>query len=325
MFRKIEISIQTIIFAVAFTAAVWVILQIKDIIFLVFIAFLLMTAIYPVVVWLEKIRIPRAISTFVIYVAVLGLLGVSVGSAVPAFVGQYAKLLATLPSTVSKVFPYWNVNMQTISTQLAPLSSNILSVTLGIFSNVLTTVTVLVIAFYLIIERRRAEETLMDFLGEHTGKKVAVMLRLIERRLGAWVRGELLLMTFIGILTYIGLSLLRVDFALPLALIAGLLEIVPMIGPIASAVPAVLVALATSPIFALTVVALYIVVQQIENNILVPFVMRRSVGLSPLITILALLVGGRLGGVIGAILAVPTVLVVQEVLLIFLDTKKPAK
>jgi predicted PurR-regulated permease PerM len=196
-------------------------------------------------------------------------------------------------------------------------------VTLGIFSNILTTFTVLIISFYFILERRHAESILTEFLGVISGKKVTEILRSIEHRLGAWVRGELLLMTFVGVLTFAGLTILHMEFALPLAIIAGLLEIVPMIGPIISAVPAVLIALSFSPVLALSVVMLYIVVQQLENNIFVPLIMKRSVGLSPLITILALMIGGRLGGIGGAILAVPMVLVLQVVLASLLGAKNP--
>lgn len=325
MFRKIEISIQTILFAAGLIAGVWLILQIKDILFLVFISFLLMTAIYPLVAWLERYKIPRAVSTILIYVLVLGILGVVVGSAIPALVAQSTTLATTLPQTASRVLPYWNINFQTLSGQIAPISANVLTVTIGIFSNIFTTFTVLILTFYFILERRRAEATLTGFLGESAGRNVAQILKVIETRLGGWVRGELLLMTFIGIFTYIGLLLLHVEFALPLALIAGLLEIVPMIGPIISAVPAVLVGLSVSPVMALSTVALYIVIQQVESNFFVPFVMKRSVGLSPLVTIMALLVGGRLGGIGGALLAVPSVLVLQVVLISLLGAKNPAR
>lgn len=325
MYRKIEISIQTVLFTAAFFAAAWVLFQIKEILVLVFISFLLMTAIYPMVFWLAKRRIPRAISTVVIYIVVFGALGLVIGSSIPALVTQSTKLVATLPGATAKVLPYWNIDFQTLTGQIAPLSANVLSVTLGIFSNIFTTFTVLLITFYLIVERHHTESTLVEFLGISIGKRVTDILRAIEKRLGSWVRGELLLMTFIGVLTYVGLTLLHVEFALPLALIAGLLEIVPMIGPIISAIPAVLVGLTVSPVFALTIVALYVLVQQIENNVLVPIVMKKSVGLSPIVTILALMIGAQLGGISGAILAVPLMLVFQVVLATFLSTKNPSQ
>ncbi len=324
MQRKIEISQQTILFTLSILAGAWIILQIRDILFLLFIAFLLMTAIYPIVLGLERLRIPRAISVLLVYVIIIGTLGVSFASSIPALVTQSTKLVQELPRVIARVLPYWNIDIVSLTQQLTPLGENVVKVTVGIFSNIVTTVTVLVFTFYFLLERRRAEMTLVDLFGQTIGKQTAQVLRLIERRLGGWVRGELLLMSFIGVLTYIGLTILRVDFALPLAILAGLLEIVPMIGPIISAVPAVLVAFATSPILAVSTAGLYFVIQQVENNLLVPWIMKKSVGLSPLVTIIALMIGGRLAGLVGAVLAVPFVLVFQAVLNSFLTKKNPS-
>jgi len=324
MFRKIEISIQTILFTLAIIAGIWLLLQIEDILFLIFISFLLMTAIYPLVTWLERFKIPRALGTLLTYFFVLGVLGLAVGSAVPALVAQSATLAATLPATASRLLPYWNINFQTLTSQIAPLSSNVVSVTLGIFSNIFTTFMVLIITFYLIIERRSAEGILTEFLGEAVGKQVSDILRVIERRLGAWVRGQLFLMICTGVLTYVGLILLHVEFALPLAIIAAILPIVPIIGPIVSAIPAVLIGVSVSPLTALLVVILYFVIQQVVGTLLFPVVMQRSAGISPLVTILALLIGARLGGIGGVVLAVPIVIVIQVISATFLGAKNPA-
>ncbi|OGG35258.1 hypothetical protein A2363_02420 [Candidatus Gottesmanbacteria bacterium RIFOXYB1_FULL_47_11] len=324
MHRKIEISERTVIFTLALLAAIWLILQIRDILFFLFIAFLIMTAIFPIVSWLDKYKIPRPVSVFLIYVFMIGFLGISFGSIVPMLVAQTTTLVQTLPGVVARVLPYWTINLQTVFEQIGPISENVLSVTLSIFSNLVATLTVLVLTFYFIYERKNAHTILTDLLGSTMGKRAGELLLSIERRLGAWVRGELLLMTFIGACSYIGLTLLHVDFALPLAIIAGLLEIIPNIGPFLAFIPAVLVALSISPLLALSTAALYLIIQQLENNIFVPMVMKRSVGLSPLITILALMVGGRLGGVAGAILAVPILLVFEVLWAAFLQTKNPS-
>jgi predicted PurR-regulated permease PerM len=214
---------------------------------------------------------------------------------------------------VARVLPYWNIDATAISQQIQPIGESLVRVTLGIFSNILAVVTVLVFAFYFLLERRHADEILTSIFGSDVARQVLLVLRNIERRLGAWVRGQLLLMAIVGVLSYIGLLILHIEFALPLAILAGLLELVPMIGPILSAIPAVFVGLGTSPFLALSVVALYIIVQQVENNLLVPFIMKKSVGFAPIVTIIILLVGGRLAGAAGAILSVPIALVVQEI------------
>ncbi|OGG29243.1 hypothetical protein A3A63_00205 [Candidatus Gottesmanbacteria bacterium RIFCSPLOWO2_01_FULL_46_9] len=334
MNTKIEISIKTVLFAVASVIAIWVLIQIRDILFLLFIAFLLMTAIYPLVLFLERLRIPRVIGILLVYAVVFGFLGASFVSAVPALINQSTRLVAELPGIASRVAPYWNIDVTTISQQVAPIGESVVKVTFGIFSNIISIVTVLAFTFYFLVERQHADEILRSVIGEGAARQVLIIVRAIELRLGAWVRGELLLMSFVGILSFIGLSVLHVEFALPLAILAGLLEVIPIIGPTVAAIPAVLVAFSVSPLLALTVAALYIVIQQVENNILVPIIMKKSVGFAPIMTILSLMIGGRLAGIMGAVLSVPVALVIQELLAEMLSqraepvknpTKNPSK
>jgi predicted PurR-regulated permease PerM len=133
---------------------------------------------------------------------------------------------------------------------------------------------------------------------------------LIQKDIGAWGRGLLVLCLVVGLMDYIGLKILGVNFALALAVLAGVLEVVPWLGPWLAGIPAVVVALTQSPIKALMVAILYIAVQQIENNLIVPQVMRRAIGLNPLLVILILLIGAKLAGPAGIILAVPIVTII---------------
>lgn len=326
---KVEISAKTVLFAFALLAGLWVVGQILDILFLLFISFLLMTAILPLVVFLERFRVPRALGILIIYAGVFGLLGASFVGAIPALATQSARLIEELPGFVARILPYWNIDIPSLTQQVAPIGESLVKVTLGVFSNILAVITVLVFTFYFLMERRHADEILTSLFGHPIAVRIVTVLKNVERRLGSWVRGELLLMTAIGVCSYIGLLVLHVEYALPLAIFAGLLEVIPMIGPTISAIPAILVALATSPFLAMSVAALYILVQQLENNLLVPVIMKKSVGFPPVVTILVLLIGGRLGGAAGAILSVPIALVVQEVATELLfpqaDTKNPAK
>lgn len=310
---KIEISIKTVLFAFALAAGLWLFGQILDIIFLLFIAFLLMTAIYPLVLFLERLRLPRVLGILLVYAVVFGFFGASLVGAVPALVVQSANLMEELPNFITKILPYWNIDVSSVTQQIAPFGESLVKVTLGVFSNLLAVITVLVFTFYFLMERRHADVILTSIFGPQVAHRALTILRHVERRLGFWVRGELLLMTIVGVCSYIGLTILHVEFALPLAILAGLLEVIPMIGPTISAVPAILVALATSPFLALSVTALYIIVQQLENNLLVPIIMKKSVGFAPIVTILVLMIGGRLAGATGAILSVPIALVIQEV------------
>jgi len=310
---KIEISHRTIIFTLMLIAGIWLLLQIRDILFLLFISFILMSALRPIVDGMEKLRIPRVLSIFLMYGLVFGGLGAGLASMIPTLSVQSAKLFTQLPDFFSRVFPYISSDVQSLIQQIAPVGENLVRVTVGLFSNMVAVLTVMTFTFYFLLERRHLRDFLAALLGQDTGERVFVVLLRIEKRLGAWVLGQLCLMIFVGLLVYGGLFFLRVEYALPLAIFAGLLEIVPTIGPIISAVPAVLVAFGSSPVLAVSVIALYIIVQQIENNLLVPLVMKQSVGLPPVLTILALMIGARFGGVTGAVLAVPALLALQEI------------
>lgn len=314
MTSKIEISHRTIIFTLALLMGLWLILQIRDILFLLFIAFILMSALRPLVELLVRVKVPRMLGILLLYGVIFGFFGFSLAGAIPSLVTQSTKLIHELPIFVTRVLPYWDIDVRSMSQQIAPISENVVKVTVGIFSNVITTLTVLVFTFYFLLERRHIEVFLSSTIGEGAARQALDVVETIEQRLGAWVRGELFLMFCVGLFSYIGLTFLHVDYALPLAIIAGLLEIVPMVGPLLSAIPAVLVALASSPLLALSVVALFFIVQQVENNLIVPFVMKKSIGMSPLVTIVSLMIGGKLLGVVGAILAVPVVLVIQTII-----------
>jgi predicted PurR-regulated permease PerM len=314
---KVEISHRTIIFILIVLAGLWFVFEIKDILILLFVSFILMSALRPLVDWMGRMRIPRVLSIFILYAGVFGLFGGAIAGIVPTLVAQSGKLFSEFPDLMQRTFPYLTLDLRSLTQQVAPVGENLVKVTLGVFSNFIAMLTVFTFTFYFLLERRNIEEFMTGLFGEQLGERAFGILIRVEKRLGSWVLGELFLMAFIGTFCYLGLFFLHVDFALPLAILAGLLEIVPTIGPILSAVPAIAVAFPHSPLLALSVVALYIIVQQTENNIIVPLVMRKSVGLQPLLTILALMIGGRFAGVAGAILAVPLLLTLQEVMAFF--------
>lgn len=314
MVSKIEISHKTIIFTLILLAGIWLVWQIRDILLFLFIAFIIMSGLRPMVDGLENKKVPRILAVVIVYLGIIGILTILIASIIPAMIIQSTHMIQTLPSVIEKVIPYGVVNLAEFTQQIAPIGQNIIKVTINIFSNIITILTILVFVFYFLLERKHTKAMLAGFVGIDQAEISMGVLERIESRLGMWIRGQLILMTIIGVMTYIGLLLLRIDFALPLAIFAGLLEILPNIGPIISAIPAVLVALSISPVAALSVIGLFIIVHQLENNLIVPFVMKQSVGLSPLITIFALMIGGKLAGISGAILAVPIVLIIQELL-----------
>ncbi|TSC87796.1 MAG: Uncharacterized protein G01um101416_321 [Microgenomates group bacterium Gr01-1014_16] len=324
--KTIEISRKTIVFTVLFLLSLWFVYQIKDILLMLFIAVILMSALNPLIDWLQKYRLPRSLAIFFIYTIVWGLAGTLIAAVVPGLVDQSAKLIRLLPISLGQI-ELFNTHQQEIYqeilTRLGSLPEGLIKFSVGLFSNILGVVTTLVISFYLILERKNLDRYLTFFLGPDKPEKAKQVINRVEHRLGGWVRGELFLMLAVGTLTYIGLVILGVDIPLPLAVLAGLLEIVPNIGPTISAVPAILVALTINPITALATLALYILIQQLENNLLVPKVMEKATGVNPLVSILALMVGFKLAGPAGAVLAIPLILVAEIIASTFFSFKVP--
>jgi predicted PurR-regulated permease PerM len=194
------------------------------------------------------------------------------------------------------------------------LTSGLYEAVVSVFGGLVTAIGILVIAFYMTVE----EDGIKNFIRAVTPVSyqpyIIHKLAQIQKRLSSWLWGQLLLMCFIGTLTGVALWILGVPYALVLGILAGLLEFIPIIGPTVAAVPAVFFAFsdyAATPYKPFIVIVMFIVIQQVENQLLVPRVMKRAVGLNPIVVIVALLVGVKLGGFIGLVLAVPLVAIID--------------
>lgn len=313
--RKIEISYRTIVFTVFFLILLWLLFQIRQILIGLFIAVVLMAAINPVIDRMERFKIPRLLGILLIYVLIFVLFGVIVGGVVPPLIDQTRTLVTRLPEYIEGIsIPIFGQKLIDFQfSQLGSLPTNLVKISFSIFSNLLSGLLILVITLYLLLERKNLNRYLHVLFGGDGEVKAEKLIKEIESQLGGWVRAEMTLMVIIAAMTYVGLRLLGIDFALPLALLAGLFEVFPNFGPALSSIPAILAGLAVSPLMALAVAALYFLIQQIENIFVVPQVMSREAGVNPLVTIVALAVGFSLAGIIGAVLAVPVVLMAKVI------------
>ena len=161
-----------------------------------------------------------------------------------------------------------------------------------------------------------------NFFDELEIKRLEIISERAQTRMSSWFWGEIILMLVVGTFTYIGLSFIGMKYTLALAVLAGLLEVIPTLGPITSSIPAILIGLSVSPLLALKNVLVYLVVQQLENNLFVPIIMRKATGLHPITTLIVMVVGGKLAGVMGVLLAVPTTIFVETILI---ESQKFAK
>jgi len=322
--RKIEISHRTIIFAVLFLIFLWLLYYIRDLILELFVALLIMAILNPLVTRLSKFKIPRAISVFIVYLVVFGVFGAVIAGIIPPLVEQTTSFVNNLPKYLSSLGIGGYINEQItgqLLSQLGSIPGQIVKVGISVFSNVVAVITVLILAFYLLLARNKLEDQLGLFFGDDKKRELGRIIDLLESRLGGWARGALTLMALVGVSNYIGLVILGIPFALPLAILSGLLEIIPYLGPVVAAIPAVIIGLSISPLMGLAVAALAFLIQQLENYLFVPKVMEKSAGVSPIVTLLSLAVGFRIAGVVGVVISVPVVLTVQVLLSKYLFPK----
>jgi len=268
----------------------------------------------PLITRLGKLKIPRGLSIILCYIIIIGLFSVAVAAVVPPLVDQTTSFVANLPAYLDRLGINRVLSDQITNQFLAQVGSlpgQIVTVGVSIFSNIFSVISVLMFTFYLLIARDKLDDQLVFLFGAEKRETIAKFIDNLGNRLGGWARGELALMAIIALADFLGLMLLGIPFALPLAILAGLLEIVPYFGPIISAIPAVVIGLSISPIMGLATVALGILIQQAENYFVVPKVMEKSVGVPPIATLIALTVGFRLFGVVGALISIPVVLTAQ--------------
>ena len=314
MIQKVEISHRTVIFSVLFLLFLWFLYFIRDIILGLFIALLIMAILNPIVTKLSKFKIPRGVSVLVVYILVLAIFGVAIGTLIPPLVEQTSSLISRIPAYITGLgidrFVSADLAGQ-ILTQIGSVPGQAVKVGFSIFSNILGVITVLIFAFYLLLVRDKLDDQLSFLFGEDKRKKIGSTIDTLEKRLGGWARGELALMAVIGLASFLGLTILGIPYALPLGILAGLLEIVPNFVPIISAIPAVLIGLSISPLMGLATIALALVIHQSENYLFTPKIMEKSVGVNPVITLLALSIGFRLAGMVGAVISVPVVLTIH--------------
>lgn len=313
---KIEISQKTILFTIFVILGLWLLYQIRSIVLILFISFLLMTAINPIVKLGAKIKIPTIITMLIVYFGLIFLVSTVIASLVPAVVTQTKGLTQALPAYLNNLEDILNTQFDpgVVSGYFNSIPGSIVKFVAGIFGNILDVLAIFFITYYLILERPRLHKYLLKlFPRKDAEARAEAMVIAVESAVGGWVRGELFLMLIIGILTYFGLILLGIPYALPLAVLAGMFELVPNIGPIIAAIPAIFIGFTVSPFAGFGSLVLSILVQQLENNLIVPRVMQASTGLQPLVTIIVLLVGFTLGGIQGAVLGLPLYLTIQTI------------
>lgn len=315
--HKIEISSKTIVFTIGFLLLLGVIWLIKDLIFSLFIAFIIAGALRQPVDFLEKRKINRSIASFVIYFIFVFMIFYLFVLIIPPLVGEIVILFKNLPLIVNKVSPVFstNSNLNFLSSNIPSLANETINLIKSAFSNVIFVTSTLFFGFYFILEKNIVSKLLGNFFDDTELSRINLIAERAQKRMSSWFWGEIILMIIVGTMTYIGLNIIGMKYALALAVLAGLLEVVPNLGPITSSIPAILIGFSYSPVLGFYCAILYLIVQQLENNLIVPVIMKKATGLHPIVTLVVMVVGGKLAGIMGVLLAIPLTIFIETILI----------
>lgn len=333
---KIEISLKTVLIVVGVIIGVYFLYTIRTVLALFFWGFVLASALIPIVKRLQKIGIPRFFSIVIVYALLLiTVLGLISAVSVP-IIGEFSNLIEKLPeisvdfiksinnlgrelgldrdliqatnikNTLQEGATDFIKNISENSREIVTGASSLIG---GIFKGL----SMITISFYITLHHDDLSDTLFNKIPNiDLKKKVKGLIDNIESKLGNWLLGQAALSLIAGFQVWIVLSILNVPFALPLAILAALMDSVPTVGATLAAVPALLISLTEGNIWQTIGVAVgYILIQQIENNILIPRIMSNFTGLPPIVVLFAILIGAQLFGITGVLLAVPLTAVIN--------------
>ena len=334
-----DVSVATVAKVVAVLLFFVVAYLLRDIFIVLLFAIVIASAITPFADWVESKKVPRILGVALLYLSVFVLVGFLVSLVVPFVTGEINQLIEDLPNFIDRVSTSLEKAQQTsggrfvdlfseiqnlldsFSSYLQASSSSAFGFVVSVFGGLFSFLAVIVISFYLSVMRGGIENFIRSVVPNKYESHFLNIWRRSERKVGRWLQGQLLLALIVGLVVYVVLSLMGIKFALLLGILAMILELVPTVGPVLAAVPAVILAFTQSPILGLWVIVAYAIIQQLENHILVPIIMGRTVGLNPVVVILSLLIGFQLAGILGMILAVPVAAIIVEIIDEFSSSK----
>lgn len=312
-----------------------------NVVLLAFLGLLLAAALAPLVdVLRRRTRLSRGLAVLAVYLSFFALVVAIAVLVVPTAVDEGTRVWARIPAFLDNAAA-WAATLQpqilgqaigsVVATARAgidgavpaPGAGTVVQVGLTVAEVLVSVTTVLVVVAFWLVERARLQRYLLAFAPTSRRAGVRTRWNRVELRLGAWVRGQLLLMAVIGVASGIAYLVIGLPSAVVLGLIAALCEAIPLVGPLLGAIPALLVATTMGPsVFAAVAIA-YLLIHIVEGNVLVPMVMRNAMGLSPLLVLLSISIGGAVGGIAGAFLAIPIAATIEILLEPLQDREVP--
>ena len=307
--------------------AAWWIYLVREVVVLGLLALVIAAAINGPVAALRRRGVPRIGAVLIVYLALFAVVGVMLAVIVPPLLAQAGALTSDLPGLLAELSA--RVNAFLAQFGLAGGGGNLVDVVLGQLGSVggviaripgvivgflAALVLITFLSALMVLERERARDWIMRYVAPHDRPLADDLLHKAGSRLGAYVRGQLLIMLVTGVGSWVGLTLIGVPFALPLGIFAFLTEAIPIAGPIIAGVLMIAVAFIESPLHGLATLVLVVIIQQAESLVLVPVIQGRLISISPVVALLAVLAGSAVADIPGAILAIPMVAIAMVVI-----------
>jgi predicted PurR-regulated permease PerM len=313
----------------------WLLYRFSQVIFILFIAILMGTVIRPVVTWLHRRGLPRIAGVILVYILLLALLigfvlllfpliveqGTTISAAVPGYYQGLREWMVNYPNQLvvrlSEFLPVALPGLEPIEQtgqQMLASAGQALGYAASAAKAIFIAIVILLLAFHWTLDGPRTIQSLLLLVPIGQRESISELISAMETKVGFYIGGQGVLCLAIGIMALVAYLLIGLPNALVLALVAGVLEAVPMIGPLLGAIPAAVIALSIAPSKLVWVIVATLVIQQMENSLLVPRIMRKAVGVNPFVSLLAIFAFSSLFGVAGALMAIPSAAIIQLLL-----------
>ncbi len=318
---SINITSGTIIKTIGIFVLFYFLYLISDILVLFFVSLVFSSALDPWVDKLKKRKIPRSVSVLMLYFVVFAILGTTLYLITPPIINEVNSISSDLPSYIESIFSKFSLvkdyslkyglldstksSFDVVTGYLQNTASGVFFTLFNIFGGIFSFVLILVLTFYMVVEESAIKKLVWSIAPEKNQTYIMHLINRMQLKMGHWLRGQLIVSLSLAVMSYVGLEILGVNYALVLALIVGFFSFIPYMGAILGAIPAIFIAFTQSPLLAVLSIVLFYIVHFIEGNFLQPKIMQKVIGLNPIVSILSILAGFKLAGLIGAFFSIP--------------------
>jgi len=331
--KTLDISWKTILKITFAIFCFYIIYLIKDILILCLFALIISLLFNPAIDFLEKTRISRTLSVVLVYLAIFGFLGLIIYYSLPIFASEFSQFSGLFPQYFEKISPplkeigikpFENIEafIGAIKIIIEKASANIFSALSIIFGGIASTISIIALSLFLSLEKEGVEKIIKLFSSKGKEEYILSVFKRCQTKISGWFGARILSCIFIGIIVFIVLQIFEIKYSFVLAILAAILDFIPIIGPIIAGLIVTLFVSLSSLTKAIFVLIAFILIQQIEGNIISPILTKKFIGLSPVLVLISLAIGAKLLGILGAILAVPLTAIIFEFTKAILEKKK---